>query len=313
MHIKQLRHYIAAAQAGNLRKAAESIHLTAPALSISLKNLEEELGVKLLNKGRGGVSTTYAGEIFLKGAHSLLRQMDDLQASLLEASDSPAGKVRLGLPFGANNALAAYLFKTLLEDFPGIDLWIEEGNTTSLHRSFENGLFDLMISFDVDDQMDRKSEPLYVEHMYFLGPYEKELEGQEEIDCKQLEKYPVVLSPGTHSLRTMIEKYAFDNGIDFNYLIDFQSAHASLKIVQEGLAHTIGAWSLVFDHVRTNLITARKIVNPPMERTAYLVSSLDKSPSPATVAMIGAVKSAIQHAINTDKLRAKSLLEASID
>lgn len=308
MHIKQLKHFIAAAQAGNIRKASESIHITAPALSISLKNLETELGVKLLIKDRNGVEMTYAGEKFLKGAHSMLRQMDDLQASLMEAQDSPAGNVRLGIPFGVNNALAAYLFKTLLTKYPGINLKIEEANTTSLDRSYENDLLDLMISFDVADKLDRKSELLYLEHMYLVGPYDSELDNVKKISSKELEKYPIVLSPGTHSLRTMIEKYALDTGTNFDYLIDFQSAHASLRIVQDGLAHTVAPWCLISDHVKTKLISARKIVSPPMVRTAYLVSPLDKTGSAATNAIIGAIKSAVTEALANDRLRGESFL-----
>jgi DNA-binding transcriptional LysR family regulator len=311
--MKQLRHFIAAAQAGNLAKAAETIHLTPSALSISLKNLEEEVNVKLLIRGRGGVQLTYAGELFLKGAHSILKQLDDLQASLLGANDSPAGNVRLGLPFGSNNALAAYLFKSLMQDYPGINLLIEEGNTTNLDRSFENGLFDLMISYDVVDRVDRNSELLYIEHMYFLGPYDETFDSVDEIDSQELEQYPVVLSPGTHSIRATIEQFALNNGIKFNYLTDFQSAHASVKIVQEGLAYTIAPWCLIADHAKTKLISARKIVNPLMERSAYLVSSRDRAPSPATLAIIGVLKAAVEYAIATDKLRAKFMLQTEQD
>lgn len=308
MHIKQLRHFVAAVQTGNLRKASENIHLTAPALSISLKNLEEELGVKLLIKNRHGVEMTYAGQKFLSGAHSLLKQIDDLQASLMEAQDSPAGNVRLGIPFGACNALASPLFKTILNNYPGINLKIDESNTANLERLYDDDLLDLMINYDVDDHLDRRSELLYIEHMYLVGEYDEKLEGVDEIESSSLEKHPIVSSPGTHSMRRMMEKHALDNGINFNYLIDFQSAYASLRIVEDGLAYTIAPWCLISDHVKTNLVTARKIINPSMERTAYLISSRNKSQSAATIAIVGAIKLAILEAIGMDRLRAKSLL-----
>lgn len=83
MEIRQLRYFIAAVEAGNLRRAAENIHISHPALSMSLKNLEKDLGVTLLDRSRRGMRMTFAGEQFLKSAHSLLRQIDDLRASLL--------------------------------------------------------------------------------------------------------------------------------------------------------------------------------------------------------------------------------------
>ena len=306
MEIRQLRHFIAAAEAGNLRQASENIHITHPALSMSIKNLEADLGIQLLTKNRRGVQMTHAGEQFLIAAHSILRQIDDLRASLLSTQDSPTGSVRLGLPYGANNALAAPLFKLILERFPRIDLTIEEGNTTSLERSFENDLLDLMVNYDITEKMDLKSEPLYIERLYLVSAYDPELDSTNEISSQELAEYPIVSSPGKHSMRRTIEKYAFDNGIQFNYFMDFGSAHASLKIVEDGLAHTIASWDLIHDRLRTNQVSAREIVNPPMERTICLVSSLRETHSPATDAIAGAIKTAIKGARANDSLRGRA-------
>jgi len=300
-----LRHFIAAAEAGNLRKASEQIHITHSALSLSLKNLENSLGAKLLIRSRNGVQMTYAGEQLLDSAHSLLRQIGDLQASLLSTQDSPAGNVRLGIPYGANNALAAPLFKLLRDEFPGIRLEIEEGNTTSLERSFENNLIDLMINYDVTEKMDQKCEDLYQEELYLVSKYDPELEDNTEVTSSELCDMSIVSSPGTYSMRRTLEQYATDNDITFDYQFDFQSAHASLKIVVEGLSNTIAPWDLIHDHVMTKLVSARKIVSPKMERRVCLVSSLRKQDSLATNAMIGAIKRAIDEAIADDKLRGK--------
>lgn len=309
VNAKQLRHFIAAVEAGNIQQAARDIHLTAPALSISLKNLEEDLDVKLLEKNRKGVQMTYAGEVFLKGAHSLLTQMDELRASLLEAEGSPTGKVRIGLPYGASNALAAPLFKMILTEYPGISLEIEESHTTNIERSFDSGLLDLMINYSGQDKLDRKAEPLYTEHMYLVGPFDPNKQLPKEVEPQELATIPIVASPGTHSLRTMLEKYALDNNIELRFMIDFKSAHASIKIVEEGLAHTVSPWSLIFDHVNTNLVSARKVVSPQMERTASIVTSLKEAPSAAARTIATAIKRAVNEAIEKDHLRAVSHVE----
>ena len=310
MEIRQLRHFIAAAEAGNLRKASEQIHITPSALSLSLKNLEDKLGVKLLIRSRKGVEMTYVGEQFLDAAHSLLRQIGDMQAALLSTQDSPAGNVRLGIPYGANNALAAPLFKLLRDEFPGIRLEIEEGNTTSLERSFDNNLIDLMICYDVVEKMDQRCEELYQEQLYFVSKYDPELDMIDEIKGSELANIPIVSSPGTHSMRRTLEQYAEGNNIVFDYQFDFQSAHASLKIVVEGLANTIAPWDLIHDHVVTKLVSARKIISPTMERRVCLVSSLRQPDSPAINAMITCIKQAIDEAMKCDKLRGKQIYNA---
>ncbi|MBX2849583.1 MAG: LysR family transcriptional regulator [Acidiferrobacterales bacterium] len=308
MEIRQLRHFIAAVEAGNLRKASEDVHISHPALSMSLKNLETSLGTKLLIKDRRGVQTTYAGELFLTAAHSILRRIDDIETSLLSTHESPVGNVKLGITYAANNALAAPLYKLLMEKFPGIRLQIEEGNTTILEREYDQNLIDIMFNYDISGKMDQKVTDLYTEHLYLITAYDPKLDTTDEIDSKQLDKLPIVCSPGTHSMRLTLEKYARDNDIEFNFDYDFQSAHASLKIVIEGLANTVAPWDLIHDHVKGKLVSARKIVNPMMERRVCLVSSLQEKHSPAVNAMIEAIKLAVKDAKNEDKIRGRNFL-----
>lgn len=303
MEIRQLRHFIAVVEAGNLRKASENSHITPPALSLSLKSLETSLGVKLLDRDRRGVALTYAGEQFLPAAQSLLKQIDDVRSSLVGCKESPTGNVRLGLPVGLNNALAAPLSRILHSQFPGINLTVEEGNTTTLERSFNNDLLDLMMSYDIQTQVDRKIEPLYVEQLYLVGPYDPELTADSDIPFSELADYPIVSSPGKHSMRRTLDRYAFENGIEFNFLLDFQSAHSSLKLAVEGIAHTITAWDLIHDHVKGQLVSARRIVNPNMERTVCLVSSLCGVHTSAVDAVASSIKTAVNIAQKEGKIR----------
>ena len=309
MEIRQLRHFIAAVEAGNFRKASESAHVSHPALSMSIKKLEDSLGTKLLIKDRKGLQMTYAGEVFLKSAHSILRQIDDVQGSLLSTKESPIGNVKLGITYAINNALAAPMYKLIVEKLPGISLQISEGNTTNLQRDYDNKLLDIMFDYDHIEKMNQRIEHLYTEHLYFVTAYDPQLENSHEIDCKELNNRTILCGPGTHSMRVTLEKYTRDNNLTFNFGNDFQSAHASLKIVSEGFASTIAPWDLIHDHVKTKLISARKIINPPIERRLSIVSPFQETHSPAVNAVITAIKGAITHAKDKDKIRGRSFLD----
>lgn len=303
MEIRQLRHFVAAAEAGNLRKASENIHISHPALSMSIKNLEEDLGVVLLNKNRRGVQMTAAGEQFLKSAHSLLRQFDVLRNSVQGTDGNPVGNVRLGLPYGINNAIAAPLFRIMSNRYPDVNLDIEEGNTTFLERAYEDNLIDLMVNYDFEERMDQKSEPLYSEDLYFVRAYDPEIEHVKEINLKDLEHYQIGSSPGRYSLRRTLEKYAHENGVKFRFVADFRSASASIKITEAGLMSTVCPWDWIHDQVASKRVCAAKIINPSMSRTACIVSSLGEKPVPAIDATIGATKQAIALAEKEGKLR----------
>lgn len=303
MEIRQLRHFVAAAEAGNLRKASENIHISHPALSMSIKNLEKDLGVILLNKNRRGVQMTAAGEQFLKSAHSLLRQFDFLRNSLQGTEGNPVGNVRLGLPYGINNAVAAPLFKIMSSRYPGVNLDIQEGNTTLLERAYEDNLIDLMVNYDFQERMDQKAEQLYVEDLYFVRAYDPEIVDEDEIELKNLEGHTIGSSPGRYSLRKTLEKYATDNDINFKFVDDFRSASASIKITEAGLMSTVCPWDWIHDQIASKRLCAAKIINPAMSRTACLVSSLGEKPVPAMNATVGALKEAIIIAEREGKLR----------
>ena len=308
MEIRQLRHFVAAAEAGNMRKASENIHISHPALSMSIKNLEADLGVVLLNKNRRGVQMTAAGEQFLKSAHSLLRQFDVLRNTLQGTEGNPVGNVRLGLPYGINNAVAAPLFRIMSDRYPGVNLDIEEGNTTFLERAYEDNLIDLMINYDFEERMDQKSEPLYVEDLYFVRAYDPAVADVTEIDLKDLEGHLIGSSPGRYSLRKTLEKCAVDNDIVFRFVADFRSAAASIKITEAGLMTTVCPWDWVHDQVASKRLCAAKIVNPSISRTACLISSLGEKPAPAMDATIGAIKQAIVLAEKGGMLRGDILI-----
>lgn len=309
MEIRQLRHFVAAAEAGNLRRASESIHITHPALSLSLKKLESSLGVTLLKKGRRGVELTDAGKEFLPGARSILEQIENLSASLQATESTPMGTVRLGMPLSSSNSLAAPLFELLFKEAPGITLEVVEGNSTHLLRSYEDGHLDLMITFDWEVKMDQQCLPLYIEHLYLVSAYDDGGVETGVIFGKECAQKTIVSSPGAHSMRRTIEKYAFDNGLQFRYLRDFQSALASLKIVETGLAHTFAPWDLVHDHIKGKLLSARRVENPPMERTVCLVSTLNSSHTVATNYVIEAIKKAILIARDKGALRGRSFFD----
>lgn len=82
MELRQIRYFLRVASEGSFSRAAESLHMTQPPLSIAIANLEEELGVKLLNREPRGANTTEAGAVFAKKSEEILRSLDELAHSM---------------------------------------------------------------------------------------------------------------------------------------------------------------------------------------------------------------------------------------
>ena len=96
MELRHLRYFVAVAEDLNFRKAAGRLHISRPALSKQIKDLEDEISVKLLTRDTVSVALTKAGEIFLADAREVLSQADEAISRAREAQDGNLGSLRIG-------------------------------------------------------------------------------------------------------------------------------------------------------------------------------------------------------------------------
>lgn len=113
MEIRQLRYFLEVARLGNFTKAAEALRIAQPAVSMAIKNLEEELDLVLFNRREKKVSLTAEGEIFLPHARRILEDMKAAELEMGELKGLAKGEVRIGIP----PMISAYFFPDIFRDF----------------------------------------------------------------------------------------------------------------------------------------------------------------------------------------------------
>ncbi len=151
MELQQLRYLLAVAEVGNFTRAAERCHVSQPALSQQLINLEKELGHKLFHRlGRKAVLTE-AGIGFVERARRVLFEVED---AVKELGDSPSLERRITV--GAIATLAPYLLPTLLERcrvrYPNLQVIVHENFRTNLVHAVVEGELDLaLVSLPVEE------------------------------------------------------------------------------------------------------------------------------------------------------------------
>ncbi|MBI4517535.1 MAG: LysR family transcriptional regulator [Deltaproteobacteria bacterium] len=145
MDMRQVRHLLAVAEHGNVLRAASAIHISQPALSKSIQNLEAELGVQLLDRGPRGVSPTIYGTALLKHARLLLNQGAQAAAEIEAIKAGHLGHLRLGVANFAIHFLPAVLAK-LLSSKPGLSFEIVDGTYEGLTALVREGALDAVVS-----------------------------------------------------------------------------------------------------------------------------------------------------------------------
>lgn len=140
--IRQLHHFVAIAEAGTYREAAEKTFTTQPALSVSIRKLEETLDVKLFERGARGVTLTAAGEAFLVEARRTLLHAEQGRQNAQAAALGEWGIVRLGFVGSAVYNFLPSRLPPFIERYPGVRLELQESTTVSIIEMLLDGRLD---------------------------------------------------------------------------------------------------------------------------------------------------------------------------
>lgn len=162
MDIKHLRYATALAQELNFARAAEKLHLSQPALSRAIQNLEEQLGFLLFDRDKRNVATTRAGEAFLLQAKGILFQMRTLELDMAQLRDGSGGRVAFGAGPSPTSSLLDETLTTLRQHRPGISVRVDSNNWRYLllHLRAEEIEFFVADSRDIRDPHDLSVMPL---------------------------------------------------------------------------------------------------------------------------------------------------------
>ena len=147
MDIRLMQYYLAVVREGNISAAAEALHVSQPALSRQMKDLEAELGVTLFNRGSRRISLTEEGMILRKRAEEMVRLMQLAESEINQARSKVSGDIHIGA--GETHAfhLLSGAFSRLREEHPGVRLHITSGDTADLTEQLNHGLIDFALIF----------------------------------------------------------------------------------------------------------------------------------------------------------------------
>jgi DNA-binding transcriptional LysR family regulator len=143
--LKKLEHFSAVARQGGFARAADALHLTQPALTRSIQALEQEVGLRLLDRNRGGVTPTKAGRQLLRDAEDLLSRAKTARRNLALLASNAAGDIDLGIgPLPASMLLPGVLVR-FARSFPGVKVHVHIDSAGELARKLRQDLIEVFL------------------------------------------------------------------------------------------------------------------------------------------------------------------------
>jgi DNA-binding transcriptional LysR family regulator len=162
--LRLIRYWVAVAEERNITRAAERLHISQPALSAAIKQLEAQLGVALLDRSDRVLGVTPAGELLLEEGRALLREADRVAEAVRAHSGLTVGRLRIGMTPTARYGLGPELLAASAERAPGVMLYPQEDATGALLRDVRGGRLDLAVLFCAVDAFEGVViEPLRLE------------------------------------------------------------------------------------------------------------------------------------------------------
>ena len=227
MDLRRLRFFVEVVRQGGFSQAAKVVSATQPTVSKAVKQLEDELGVPLLDRVGHRSELTAAGNIVYRRAVNLLTAGDDLIAELDELRGLKRGTLHLGCPRVGSSALFAPMFASFRRRYPGVDVNLAVHDSKRVEEMLRAGEFDLAalvhpIPQDFDWQ-DVRTDPLVV-----LLPRGHAFAGRKAVKLASLAGLPFILFEEGFALNELIldacrgegitpKIAAHSSQIDFNF------------------------------------------------------------------------------------------------
>jgi LysR family transcriptional regulator, nitrogen assimilation regulatory protein len=273
MQFRQLRYFVKIVDAGSFSRAATVVHVAQPALSQQVAELEERLGVALLQRSARGVRPTAAGEILYKEASAILHQLDQLPDVVRSSCGDPEGTVSLGFV----SSLAAKFVGGILEEcrtiLPKVTLRISDGDSLGLESRISSTFVDLAVLYEDEFVTALRRKPLFTQAMYLIS-WAPLPAHQEIITLDRIAEIPLVL-PGLHNgRRVLIERMFAESKLKLNVVLEADSLASEMWAVRNNVGCTIlpvGDLS----HFGPHAFAKPLLIEPPMHLTCSIVHSAD--------------------------------------
>jgi len=236
MELRHLRYLVAVAEELHFGRAAIRLNISQPPLSQQIRQLEEELGVKLFNRTKREVRLTEAGARIVSEAHQVLRQLDHFSQVASQAGEGEIGHLSVGVPGGVNEILVQTL-KATARQYPGVRIELQYMTTGMQIEALREGHIQVgFLNLPVQEPSlvieVVKSEPLWI-----AMPKGHPLARCGSVPLKALESEKVILfprrvAPGLHDAITGMCRNA---GVNLNAVHESDSVVASLTLVSAHL------------------------------------------------------------------------------
>jgi len=277
--IRQLEVFIAVAHEKSFTRASKTLHLSQPAVSLQIKQLEEQVGLPLFERLGNKIFLTEAGRTIQACGRSLTQLLGDTEESIDELKGLHRGRLDLSVA-----TTAAYFITRILADFaityPDITVSLDVTNRKSLLQQLENNEPDLVIMGEPPADNDLAAQAFKENPLVLIAAASHSCAQRSSIPISELEKQSFVSREVGSGTRAAIQRFLESQNIDFNFSMEMTSNEAIKQAVEAGLGLGIVSAQSVELEIDAGKLVVLDIKGFPILRHWYIVNRTGKLFSP---------------------------------
>ena len=270
MDFRQLTALVAVADCGSVTKAARLLRLAQPAVSRQIQLLEEELGVRLFDRTRGGMAATPAGELLLERARRVLTELERARAEVRVDHRRIAGIVTVGVLESLADMVVPGLVDTVARSFPDIELRVLTAYSGHLRRWLDDGDIDLSFLYNLIAPGAWAVVPLVEERLWAVGPPSVGLDPVRPVAWQEVLTHPLVLPAAGHGLRILIDQALAKLQVQTDVSVQTNSMYLQKRLVLDGHGWTIPPAAGAAADVAAGRLSGSPLIEPGVHRAVAL-------------------------------------------
>jgi DNA-binding transcriptional LysR family regulator len=284
----QLKIFTRIAQLGSITKAAEELHLSQPALSIQLRNFQDQFDIPLTEIVGKKLYLTNFGQEILAYAERILDQAGAMDDVVQSYKGQLTGKLKIAV-VSTGKYVMPYLLTDFLNAHPAITLELDVTNKEKVIESLEHNSIDFALVSLVPGHLKTESIPIVKNTMHLIGAYQSK-KSQKELSINELQQLPWIFREQGSGTRQMMERFLSQRHITVQKMLELTSNEAVKQAIIANLGYSI----MPLIGIRNELMSKQLMIMPvkglPIHTTWHIIWLKGKKHSPVVKALLEYIK-----------------------
>ena len=274
--LNQLRIYLKITQTGSITKSAEQLNLTQPAISIHLKNFQQQFDYPLIEIIQRRIHVTALGKEIALAAESIISEIDNINYRSQNFKNNLAGHLRISI-VSTGKYIMPYFLSDFLKNNVNIDLTMDVTNKSKVIQSLLDNEIDFALVSILPDDIQVEKLNLIPNELYLVG--NKEVGPDIKIE-EQLASTPFIFREKGSGTRQVMEKFITKNKIKIKKKLELTSNEAVKHAIISGLGYSIMPLIGIRNEIQNGLLKIIPIKGLPLKTTWQLIWLKEKRLTP---------------------------------